>query len=159
MSHEVGVSAVCEKFKADGAVVSEASAPPVPLAVVPVTSGLLWMTLTCRGKATHACVRDELIRAGGKGAAIGVSAIEKAVYILQALRNLEEQWGQSKSHPLFKPGHFTLHPGVIVGGPSGVLIPFLVSQFCSLEYAIWYPPQADAEDIKREIVDYVKAAA
>jgi acetylornithine deacetylase len=159
MSHEVGVSAVCEKFKADGAVVSEASAPPVPLAVVPVTSGLLWMTLTCRGKATHTSVRDELIRAGGKGAAIGVSAIEKGVYILQAIRNLEEQWGQSKSHPLFKPGHFTIHPGVISGGPYGVMIPFMVSQFCTLEYAIWYPPQEKVEDIKQEIVDYVNKAA
>ena len=159
MSHEVGVSAVCEKYKADGAVVSEPTAPPVPLAVVPVTPGLLWMTVTCRGKATHASVRDELIRAGGRGAEIGVSAIEKGVYVIQALRQLEEQWGQTKKHPLFKPGHFTIHPGVITGGPHGVMIPFVVSQFCTVEYAIWFPPQENVEDIKQEIVSYVNLAA
>ena len=99
-----------------------------------------------------------MIRAGGKGSEIAVSAIEKGVYILEALRQLEEQWGQSKKHPLFRPGHFTLHPGVITGGPYGVMIPFLISQFCTIEYAVWYPPQEREEDIKTEISEYVTKA-
>lgn len=155
MSHDVGVSAVAEKYQADAAIVSEPTAPPEPLAVVPVTPGLLWFTLTCRGKASHASVRSELIRAGGKGSEIGVNAIEKGVYLLLALRQLEEEWGQTKKHPLFRPGHFTLHPGVITGGPYGVMIPFLISQFCTIEYAVWYPPQEKEEDIRQEIEDHI----
>jgi acetylornithine deacetylase len=158
MSHEVGVSAVCEKYRADAAIVSEPTAPPVALAVVPVTPGLIWFSLTCRGKSSHASVRSEMIRSWGKGAEVAVSAIEKGVYLLAALRQLEEEWGQSKKHPLFRPGHFTLHPGVITGGPYGVMIPFLISQFCTIEYAVWYPPQELEEDIKNEISEYVTKA-
>ncbi len=155
MTHEAGVSAVCEKYKADAAIVSEPTGPPFPLAVVPVTPGLIWFTITCRGKASHAGVRSEMIRPGGRGSEVAVSAIEKGVFILEALRQLEEQWGQSKKHPLFRPGYFTLHPGVITGGPNGVLIPFVISEFCTIEYAVWYPPQEREEDIKKEISEYV----
>jgi acetylornithine deacetylase/succinyl-diaminopimelate desuccinylase family protein len=160
MDHELGTTATIKRgYTADAAIVSEPTAPPTPLAVVPITPGLLWMGVTCRGKATHASIRGELIRAGGKGAEIGVNAIEKGVLVLQALQKLEEEWGQSKSHALFRPGHFTIHPGVIVGGPHGVLIPFLVSEFCTIEYAIWYPPQEDVDRIKQEIEDYVLQAS
>jgi acetylornithine deacetylase len=160
MDHVAGVDAVTGAgFRADAAIVSEPTAPPVPLAVVPITPGLLWLGLTVTGKAVHASVRDELIRAGGRGSAVGVNAIEKAVYLLGMIQRLEETWGQSRSHPLFKPGHFTLHPGVIVGGPHGALVPFLTSEFCTIEYAIWYPPQNDVEEIKQEVEDFVLDAA
>ena len=158
MSHEVGVSAVCEKYQADGAIVSEPTAAAEPLAVMPVTSGLIWFTITCEGKSSHASMRNEMIRAGGRGSEIAVSAIEKGVFVMNALRQLEEQWGQSKKHPLFRPGHFTLHPGVITGGPHGVLIPFLISEFCTIEYAVWYPPQEKEEEIKNEISETIAKA-
>jgi len=159
MDHQLGTTAVALRYKADAAVVSEPSAPPIPLAIVPATPGLLWMSLTCEGKSTHASVRDEFIRAGGKGSAIGVNAVEKGVYLLTQIQMLEQQWGISKKHPLFQPGHFTLHPGVIVGGPHGILVPFVVSEFCTIEYAIWYPPQEKVDDIKAEIEEFILTAA
>jgi acetylornithine deacetylase/succinyl-diaminopimelate desuccinylase family protein len=159
MDHMAGVTAVARRYRADAAIVSEPTAPPAPLAIVPVTPGLWWMSITCRGKPVHASVRDELIRAGGRGAEIGVNAIEKGIYVYQAVRQLEEQWGQSKRHPLFKPGHFVMHPGVIQGGPQGVLVPFIISEFCTIEYSVWYPPQESPEAIRREIEEYVRAAA
>jgi acetylornithine deacetylase/succinyl-diaminopimelate desuccinylase family protein len=159
MDHQLGTTAVARRYKADAAIVSEPSAPPIPLAIVPATPGLLWMGLTVEGKSTHASVRDEFLRAGGKGSSIGVNAVEKGVYMLTQIQMLEQQWGITKSHPLFQPGHFTLHPGVIVGGPHGVLVPFVVSEFCSIEYAIWYPPQEKVEDIKKEIEEFITAAA
>ncbi|TAM83527.1 MAG: ArgE/DapE family deacylase [Acidobacteria bacterium] len=160
MDHELGTSACIRRgYRADAACVSEPTAPPLPLAVVPVTPGLLWMTLNCTGRATHSSVRDELIRAGGLGSRVGVNAIEKGMIILQSLQKLEEHWGQSKSHLLFKPGHFTIHPGVIRGGPHGVLIPFVISEFCEIEYAIWYPPQESEETIKQEIEEWIHRTA
>lgn len=160
MDHEAGVDAVTRAgFRADAAIVSEPTAPPVTLAVVPITPGLLWLGLNVTGKAVHASVRDELIRAGGRGAAVGVNAIEKAVFLLNRIQELEQEWGQTRNHPLFKPGHFTLHPGVIVGGPYGALVPFLTSEFCTIEYAVWYPPQVPVEEIKREIEEFVATAA
>ena len=34
---------------------------------------------------------------------VGVNAIDKGVFIFQALRQLEDEWGLTKQHPLFSP--------------------------------------------------------
>jgi acetylornithine deacetylase/succinyl-diaminopimelate desuccinylase family protein len=160
MDHECGTTAIIKRgYRADAAVVSEPSAPPDPLAVVPVTPGLWWFSVTVRGKATHASMRGETFRAGGLGEKVGVNAIDKGVYIFQAIRHLEDEWGLTKQHPLFAPGHFTIHPGVLTGGPTGVLVPFVVSEFMTTEYCCWYHPDEDPEDVKREIETHIAGAA
>ena len=160
MDHECGTTAIIKRgYTAEAAVVSEPSAPPTPLAIVPVTPGLWWFSVTVKGKATHASMRGDTFRAGGLGAATGVNAIDKGVYIFQALRQLEDQWGLTKHHPLFAPGHFTIHPGVISGGPHGVLVPFVVSEFTTIEYCVWYHPDEDADAVRREIEEHVARAA
>jgi formylaminopyrimidine deformylase len=160
MEHQIGTTGVIQRgYRADAAVISEASAPPVTLAVIPATSGMIWMSLTCRGKPAHFSVRDELVRAGGRGAEVGVHAIDKAIFLLNALRKLDEDWGQSKSHPLFRPGHFTLYPGAISGGPVGIPVPFQFAGYCTIEYAIWHSPDENPEDVKKEVSDYIVQVA
>lgn len=160
MDHECGVTATVRRgYVADAAVVSEPSSPPDPLAVVPASPGLLWFSVTVPGKASHASMRAHTFRAGGLGAAVAVNAIDKGVDIYLALRRLEDEWGQTKRHPLFPPGHFTIHPGVVTGGPKGVLVPFFISDFMTLEYCCWYHPDEDPEDVKREIEEHVHRAA
>ena len=159
MDHEAGVSAtIASGYRADAAIVSEPTAPPDSLCVVPTSPGLLWFTVTVSGKASHSSVRDELIRAGGGGEAIAVNAIEKSFVIIDALRRLEEEWGITKRHPLFRPGHFTIHPGVISGGPHGALVPFIISQVCTIEYACWYNPDEDVEAVKAELATQIERA-
>jgi acetylornithine deacetylase len=100
-----------------------------------------------------------MIRAGGNGDEVGVNALEKGIKIIQALQELEQQWGISKKHPLFNPGHFVLHPGVIDGAPHGVRVPFVVSSYCTIDYAVWHHPRETAEQVKKEIEDYVAEVA
>lgn len=160
MDHECGVTATVKRgYVADAAIVSEPSAPPSPLAVIPVSPGLLWFSVTVAGKATHSSMRGRTIRAGGEGPAVGVNAIDKGLVIFEAIRRLEEEWGQTKTHPLFAPGHFTIHPGVVQGGPHGVLVPFVISEFMTIEYCVWYSPDDDPEDVKREIEAQIERAA
>ena len=160
MDHEAGVTSTIKRgYRADGAVVSEPSAGSVPLAVAPASPGLLFLKIHCRGVATHPGARYQFVRAGGDGDRAGVNAVEKGVLILEALQDLERQWGFTKKHPVFPPGYFTIHPGVIVGGPPGPLVPFIVSTFCRVEYIIWYPPREKVEDVKEEIVNYVLRAS
>lgn len=160
MDHECGTTAIIKRgYTADAAVVSEPSSPPSPLAIVPVTPGLWWFSVTVDGKSTHASMRAQTFRAGGAGASVGVNAIDKGIFIFQALRQLEDEWGLSKQHPLFAPGHFTIHPGVVTGGPHGVLVPFVVSEFITFEYCVWYHPDDDPEDVRAEIERHVQAAA
>jgi acetylornithine deacetylase/succinyl-diaminopimelate desuccinylase-like protein len=98
MDHDAGADAVTRAgFRADAAIVSQPTAPPVTLAVVPITPGLLCLGPNVIGKAVHSSVRDEQIRAGGQGAAVGVNAIEKGVYLLNMIQRVEEEWGQSGS--------------------------------------------------------------
>lgn len=157
--HEIGVNGVINAgFRADGAVVSEPTGPPA-LSVAPVSAGLLWMTLHVSGKAGHNNLRPELVRAGGLGEVAGVNAIEKGTYLLAQLQTLEQQWGFTKGHPLFSPGHFTLHPGVIQGGAAQALVPFFISEYCTIDYSILYPPNEPVEDIRREIEDFLAAAS
>jgi acetylornithine deacetylase len=160
MDHEVGTTATVRRgYGADAAIVSEPTSSAVPLAVCPASPGLLFMKVTCPGVATHPGFRYQLVRAGGAGSRVGVNAVEKGVLILKALQDLEHQWGFSKRHPLFPDGYFTLHPGVIVGGPPGPLVPYIVSTYCRIEYIIWYPPQEDVDEVKGEIAAYIEKAA
>jgi acetylornithine deacetylase len=160
MDHEAGVTATIKRgYSADAAVVSEPSAPPAPLAVVPVSPGLWWFSVTVPGKPTHASMRANLIRAGGLGEEVGVNAIDKGVDMFLAMRRLEDEWGQSKRHALFPPGHFTIHPGVVTGGPKGVLVPFIVSEFMTIEYCCWYHPDERPEAVRAEIEQHIHRAA
>jgi acetylornithine deacetylase/succinyl-diaminopimelate desuccinylase family protein len=160
MDHDVGVSATVRRgYRADAGIVTEPTSYAHLLSVAPVSGGGLAFTLTCEGKATHPGARMELIRAGGRGTESGANAIEKGVYLVQMLQSLEQQWGISKRYPLFRPGFFTIHPGVIVGGPPGPPVPFIVSTYCRVEYVVWYPPNQTAEQIMAEIQAYVHKAA
>lgn len=150
MEHEIGTSAAIKRgYTADAAIVVEPSEPPYRLGIVPACCNVGYLVCTVQGKATHACLRDEVIRPSGAGFETGVSSIDKAILIYQGLRQLEEEWGQSKSHPLYtRRGHFTIHPGVITGGPAGA---FSISAQSRLEYSIWAPPQETEESVKEEI--------
>lgn len=160
MDHECGVTATVKRgYTADAAIVSEPSSPPSPLAVVPISPGLLWFSVTAVGKATHSSMRGNSIRAGGDGAAVGVNAVDKGILLYNALRQLEEEWGLTKQHALFRPGHFSIHPGVVQGGPHGVMVPFFLSEFMTIEYCVWYSPDDDPESVKREIEDHIARAA
>ena len=145
-------------YRADAAVVSEPSAPPHPLAVVPVSPGLWWVSVTVEGKTSHASTRGETFRAGGLGAEVAVNAIDKGVYLVNAIRKLEDEWGLTKKHPLFKPGHFTMLPGVISGGPHGVQVPFFISDYCTIEYCLWYHPQDTPQEVRQEFENYLRHA-
>ena len=146
MDTPAGTGATIKRgYKADAAIVVEPSAPP------------LHMRYTVKGKATHACVRDELIRPSGAGVEIGVSSIDKALIIYDGLRKLEEEWGQTKSHPMFtRPGHFTLNPGGITSYPNDA---FVISNESKIEYSIWHAPQDSPEQVKKEVEDQIRLFA
>ena len=150
MNTPAGTGAAIKRgYRADAAIVVEPSGPPYRLGIVPASPGVFYLRVTVKGKAVHASMRDEMVRPGGHGAKVGVSSIDKAMIIYEGLRRLEEEWGQTKSHPMYtRPGHFTLHPGVITGGPSGA---FVISDESKIEYSIWHAPQDTEEQVKEEV--------
>lgn len=160
MEHELGTTACIERgYRADAAVVSEPSAPPFVLGVVPSTPGVLTFAVTVRGKTGHPGMRGDTIHPGGRGTEGGVNAIDKAVIVYDALRRLEEEWGLTKVHPLFRPGQFALHPGVFAGSPAGSLVPFFIPDRAVLDYVAIFHPDEEAAAVRVEIERQVAAAA
>lgn len=159
MNHDFGTSAVLDAgFVAEGGIVVEPTSQPVPLTVSPVGAGNFNMHIDIKGFATHCGNRGASIRAGGPGIAAGVNAVEKGILIVQALRQLEEEWGTSKVHAAFPPGFFTLLPAVF-HGDAGVPSVGYIADHATIGYLIWYPPGATAQQIRAEIEAQVSRAA
>jgi acetylornithine deacetylase len=160
MNNDIGVSATVERgYRADAAVVSEPTTATNALAVMPTSPGQLWFTLTVRGKVTHAANRGQTLHPSGAGEPPGVSAIDKGLVILEGLRRLEQQWAFSKRHPLYRPGQFTIMPGILEAGTSGVQFPLFVPEHMRTEYLVWYPPDDDPDDVKAQIEEHVRQIA
>lgn len=147
--NDLGTSACIRRgHRADVAICCEASSSDsMPFQINPASSGILRLQWSVRGKACHAGLRREVIRAGGLGEEIGVDAFEKGMIVYNALKDLEIRWGQTKKHPLFKPGNFCINTAVMKGGTAASFVPDYLEMSC----AVVYPPQESPEDIKKEI--------
>lgn len=156
MNNDIGVSATVERgYRADAAVVAEPTTGTAPLAVMPTSPGQLWFTLTVTGKATHAANRGRTLHPSGASEPPGVSAVDKGLVLLDGLRRLEQQWAFSKRHSHYRPGQFTIMPGILEAGAGGVQFPLFVPDEMRIEYLVWYPPDDDPGQIKREIEQQV----
>lgn len=157
--YELGTLACVEAgFRADGAVVTEPTgAAQRALTIATHSAGFLWFKVVVEGKSTHAGNRPLAIRPGGPGDAIGVNALEKGVLVVEALQELERQWGLTKTHPCFPPGFFTIMPGIFHADP-GLPFPAYFPNRAELHWCAWYPPQESDEDVVRELEEHVLAA-
>jgi len=156
MDHEAGVSATVRRgYRADAAIVTEPCGLPGPPLVAPCSAGVFWLKVTVPGKPTHVMARGSLIWPGGGGETYGVNAIDKGLFVAGALQKLEQNWGHTKRHPLFPPGHFTLGVNVILGTPPGPMVPFIVPDRCVLDYIVIYPPDTAPAAVKAEVETYL----
>ena len=134
---------------ADAAVVPE----PSGLAVWIACRGSLLPTITVEGRAGHAGIAPRHPDGGGP-----VNAIEKATYIIEALRRLREEWALRPAHPYLSPPDVV--PTMIKGGEWLVSYPARCRLDCHVEYL---PDQADADgwgsDVEAEIEDWIAAVA
>ncbi len=160
MEHRYGTTACIERGpRGDAAVVGEATSPPSPLAVSPVTTGVLWCTISVEGRATHASMRGITQRTRPGEEPLGVSAVDKIVLIHQELAKHERDWVMKKRHALFDDGHFSILPGVIVGSPAAGLVPFMVPDQGRLEVVVIAHPDDEPQTVRDEIEDSVRRAA
>lgn len=131
---EVIISSVCDEegggngsilaamngLKADGVVVCEPTNDELILAHM----GFVFFKVDIKGKANHS---------GGKW--LGVSAIDKAIKIINELNEVEHRWLLTYKHPLLPAPN--LNVGVINGGTAGSTVP----GECSFSTCIHYLPQ------------------
>ena len=100
MEHELGTTACIRAgHGGDAAIVAEPTSLARPLLVTGTSGGYWSLRIEIEGRTTHCANRPHLVRAGGGGDAVGVSALEKAVRLVVALQELEQRWGFTKRHP------------------------------------------------------------
>ncbi|MGE5553329.1 MAG: M20/M25/M40 family metallo-hydrolase [Betaproteobacteria bacterium] len=125
-------------YRADAAIITEGTGERVIVA----NRGVLNVEVVVSGSAAHA---------GRKWT--GVSAIEKAVKIIQGLSELERRWLATKSHPFLAAPTITV--GQIEGGVGATVVP----DSCTMKIDVKFLPQ-DVDEarspnkVKREFEDW-----
>lgn len=109
-------------YRADAAIVGE----PTNLHIQPAHMGFLFHEIKVEGLSLHS---SQLWA--------GVNAIDKAIKIYQALKELEHHWLMTEKHPLL-PGP-TINLGVIEGGIAGSVVP----GSCTMKTCLHYQPKAN----------------
>jgi acetylornithine deacetylase len=80
-------------YRADGAIVTESTS----MAIAPLCRGILWGKIKLRGRAGHIEMPQEDWRTGGT-----VDGVKKARYLLDQIDRLNEDWANTKTHPLLR---------------------------------------------------------
>lgn len=140
------------RFRTEGCIVAESSAPPHPLGICLCSPGVSVLNVTVAGKPVHAAMRYRTIRAGYEGEEVGVSAVDKAYKIYRALYELEQEWGLKPDPTGLTPYGFPSIPiGWVKGNPKGIELPFFVADHCELGMAVWRYWWENLEDVQAEV--------
>jgi len=136
-------------LRADAAIVPEPSALVVWIAC----RGSLLASVHVEGRSGHAGIAPRHHTDGG-----AVNAIEKAAYLLEAIRRLNEEWAVRERHPHLAPAECVTTG--IQGGEWRVTYPARCRIDCHFEYL---PEQADEHGwgtrVEREFEDWIARAA
>ncbi|MGG1256993.1 peptidase [Bacillus velezensis] len=133
------LSAVMRGYKADGALIPE----PTNLKLFVKQQGSMWFRITVRGLSAHGGTRYE-----------GVSAIEKSLHVITALKELEHVRNARITDPLYRdvPIPVPINIGTVQGGtwPSSVADRVVIEGRCGIA------PDETPEAVKEELASWLK---
>ena len=130
------IQAVMRGLKADGVVNCE----PTDDTLILAHMGWVFFKVDFEGKACHSGAKAE-----------GVSAIEKAIKVIQGLNEMEHRWLLTIRHRLLPPP--SLNIGVIEGGTAGSTVP----GECSFSTCVHYVPTLMNQDmVVKEFTEVVE---
>lgn len=133
------MQAIMSGQRADGVVVCEGTSDELILAHM----GFVFFRVKFAGKACHSGAKQN-----------GVSAIEKAIKVIQALNEKEHDWLLRYKHPLLPAPN--LNVGLIHGGTAGST----VAEECMFEVCVHYlPNQMSHNQVVKEFQDVVERVA
>ncbi|MBF1268810.1 MAG: ArgE/DapE family deacylase, partial [Oribacterium parvum] len=130
------MQAIMSGERADGVMVCEGTSDELILAHM----GFVFFRVKFTGKSCHSGVKKE-----------GVSAIDKAIKVIQALNEKEHEWLLHYKHPLLPAPN--LNVGVIHGGTAGST----VADECMFEVCVHYlPNQMSHNQVVKEFKEVVE---
>ncbi len=133
------LSATLHGYNADAAIICE----PSDCTITTANMGFIFFAVKVTGVSLHSGMKW-----------LGVNAIEKAIYLMGALDELEKRWGETYSHPeLPRP---SINVGVIQGGTAGSAVP----GSCEFKLCLHYIPHLMSyENVYKDVVGALKAYA
>jgi acetylornithine deacetylase len=134
------LATILRGYKADAAIIPE----PTNMKLFIKQQGSMWFRVTIEGRSAHGGTRYE-----------GVSAIEQAWKVFDAIMELEKKRNVALTDPLYKtiPIPLPINIGKIQGGSWPSSVPDLVT----LEGRIGVGPEEDMKDVKRQLKDCLDA--
>ena len=136
------LAAMQRGHRADAGIILE----PVGPGVFPASRGGQAFRVVVRGKGAHPGASWK-----------GVSALEKAIPIIQELKKLEAERNEALRTPLF--AEYPVFAPIVVGRISADNIPSKVPEQCAFEGLYGYPPGEHWREARRVFEDRVAAAA
>lgn len=133
------LAAILRGYRADAAIIPE----PTNLKIFPKQQGSLWFRLLVKGRAAHGGTRYE-----------GVSAIEKALVVINQIKELERKRNSLITDPLFNgiPIPIPINLGRIQGGDWPSSVPDLVK----LEGRLGVSPEEEIAEAKNELESWLE---
>lgn len=126
-------------YKADAALIPE----PTNMKLFIKQQGSMWFRVTVEGRSAHGGTRYE-----------GVSAIEKAMLVHQAILELERKRNRRINDPLYAgiPIPVPINMGKIMGGSW----PSSVADLVTIEGRIGVAPEEEMQSVKEELADCLR---
>ncbi|WP_198025775.1 peptidase [Bacillus sp. J37] len=133
------LAAILKGYKADAAIIPE----PTNMKIFPKQQGSMWFRLTVKGRSAHGGTRYE-----------GVSAIEKAMLVVDHIRELEKRRNERIHDPLYEkiPIPIPINIGKIEGGDW----PSSVADLVKLEGRMGISPDETMNHAKMELETWIK---
>ncbi|NPV74865.1 MAG: ArgE/DapE family deacylase [Anaerolineae bacterium] len=136
----LGTLACVERgYTADAGICCETS----DMQIMPACIGRMWFTIKLKGKPTGISTRWE-----------GVSAIEKAYKIVQAVDDLEKIRFADLHHPLYPDNRGAL-PCAVTMIQAGTF-PSITPEDATLRGSFGLMPYEDPEDVKRQLIEQIE---
>ncbi len=130
------LAATLRGYKADAALIPE----PTNMKLFIRQQGSMWFRLHVEGRAAHGGTRYE-----------GVSAIEKAILVHQAVLKLESTRNARITDPLYK--HIPIPVPINMGKINGGSWPSSVADLVTIEGRIGVAPNEEMESVRKELTD------
>lgn len=132
------LAAVLRGYHADGAIIPE----PTNLKIFPKQQGSMWFRITVKGRAAHGGTRYK-----------GVSAIEKALLVIQRLQELEKDRNARITDPLFEK--IPIPIPINIGKLSSGEWPSSVPDTAIIEGRMGVSPEETIQSAQEEMENYL----
>lgn len=127
------LATILRGYKADAVLIPE----PTNMKIFPKQQGSMWFRIYVKGKSAHGGTRYE-----------GVSALEKALTVINTIKELEKKRNLRVTDPLFQ--HIPIPLPINIGKIEGGSWPSSVPDLIKLEGRIGVGPHETLEEVKEE---------